>query len=35
MRRLKVKCSSTSLLTVTRSPQWNRRMVYILAANKS
>ena len=35
MRKLKIKCSKTSLLTVTRSPQWNKRMVYILAANKS
>jgi hypothetical protein len=34
VRKLKVKCSKTSLLTVTRSPQWNRRMVYILVANK-
>jgi hypothetical protein len=34
MRRLKIKCSKTSLLTVTRSPQWNDKMVYILAANK-
>lgn len=34
MRRLKIKCSKTSLLTVTRSPQWNDKMVYILVANK-
>jgi hypothetical protein len=34
MRRLKIKCSKTSLLTVTRSSQWNSKMVYILAANK-
>src|SRR5450755_142754 len=34
MRRLKIRCSKTSLLTVTRSSQWNDRMVYILAANK-
>lgn len=34
MRRLKVRSSKTSLLTVTRSPQWNNKMVYILAANK-
>jgi hypothetical protein len=34
MRRLKIKISNTSLLTVTRSPQWNDKMVYILAANK-
>jgi hypothetical protein len=36
MRRLKIKSSKTSLLTITRSPQWNDKMVYILAlaANK-
>ena len=34
MRRLKIKCSNDSLLTVTRSPQWNDKMVYVLAANK-
>lgn len=34
MRRLKIKISKTALLTVTRSPQWNDKMVYILAANK-
>lgn len=31
MRRLKIKSSKTALLTVTRSPQWTKRMVYILA----
>jgi hypothetical protein len=35
MRRLKVKCSPASLLTVARSAQWKPRMVYILVANKS
>jgi hypothetical protein len=35
MRRLKVKLSKTPLLTVTRSKQWSKRMVYILVANKS
>jgi hypothetical protein len=34
MRKLKIKCSKTALLTVTRSKQWKPRMVYILAANK-
>lgn len=34
MRKLKIKCSNTALLTVKRSNQWSRRMVYILAANK-
>jgi hypothetical protein len=34
MQRLKIKISKMSLLTVTRSPQWNDKMVYILAANK-
>lgn len=34
MRRLKIKCSKSSLLTVTRSSQWTARMVYILTANK-
>src|ERR1700678_2946248 len=33
MRALKVKCSKTPLLTVQRSSQWDRRMVYILVAN--
>jgi hypothetical protein len=35
MRALRIKCSKKPLLTVTRSTQWNRRMVYILVANKS
>lgn len=35
MHKLKVKCSPNSLLTVSRSPQWTARMVYILVANKS
>jgi len=35
MRALKVKVSKTSLLTVQRSSQWDRRMVYILVANKT
>jgi len=35
MRALKVKCSKISLLTVQRSSQWDRRMVYILVANKT
>lgn len=34
MCTLKVKCSKSSLLTVTRSSQWNDKMVYILVANK-
>jgi len=33
-RRLNIKCSKSSLLTVTRSSQWTNNMVYILAANK-
>lgn len=35
MRTLKTKISKTSLLTLTRSRQWTKKMVYILAANKS
>jgi hypothetical protein len=36
MRRLKVKCSPMSLLTLTRSRQWNnKRMVYILLAGNN
>lgn len=35
MRALKVKYSKTALLTVTRSSRWDKRMVYILVANKS
>lgn len=31
MRRLKIKSSKTSLLTITRSPLWIKHMVYILA----
>jgi hypothetical protein len=34
MRKLKIKPSRTSLLTLTRSHQWTPRMVYILTANK-
>jgi len=35
MRRLKAKCSPMSLLTLTRSRQWDKkRMVYILLAGK-
>lgn len=34
MRRLRIKCSSDALLTVQRSKQWDKRMVYILAADK-
>jgi hypothetical protein len=30
MRKLKIKCSDTALLTITRSPQWHSKMVYIL-----
>jgi len=30
-RRLKIKSSKTSLLTITRSPLWIKNMVYILA----
>lgn len=35
MRAMRVKCSKNALLTVERSRQWNRRMVYILVADKS
>jgi len=35
MRALKVKLSKSSLLTVQRSSQWDKRMVYILVANKT
>jgi hypothetical protein len=31
MRRLKIKSSKTSLLIITRSPQWIDKMVYVLA----
>jgi hypothetical protein len=34
MRTLKIRCSKSALLTVTRSRQWDDKMVYILAANK-
>jgi hypothetical protein len=34
MRTLKIRSSKSALLTVTRSPQWDNKMVYILAANK-
>jgi hypothetical protein len=34
MRKLKVRCSKTSLLTLSRSHRWSDKMVYILAANK-
>ena len=30
VRKLKIKSSETSLLTITRSPQWDDKMVYIL-----
>jgi hypothetical protein len=35
MRALRVKCSKDALLTVERSRQWNRRMVYVLVADRS
>src|SRR2546427_3317268 len=35
MRRMKAKCSKLPLLTVTRSRQWKKKLVYILVANKS
>jgi len=34
MRKLKIKSSKAALLTLTRSPLWSDKMVYILAANK-
>ena len=35
MRKLKIRQpSKTPLLTLTRSPRWSNRMVYILTANK-
>jgi hypothetical protein len=34
MKHLKIRSSKTSLLTVTRSPQWINNMVYVLTANK-
>jgi hypothetical protein len=35
MRSLRIKCKKPALLTVERSSQWKKKMVYILAANKS
>src|SRR5579872_5193437 len=35
MRALRVTCSRDALLTVQRSRQWNRRMVYLLVADRS
>jgi hypothetical protein len=35
MRKLKVRASKKSLLTLMRSHQWVDKMVYLLAANKS
>lgn len=35
MRNLKVRPSKQGLLTITRSHQWQDKMVYILVANKS
>ncbi len=35
MRKLKVRASKKSLLTLARSRQWVDKMVYILVANKS
>jgi hypothetical protein len=35
MPALRIKCSKASLLTVQRSKQWKKRMVYILVANKT
>jgi hypothetical protein len=32
--KLKIRSSKTALLTLTRSPRWSDRMVYILTANK-
>src|ERR1700728_1724568 len=34
MRKLKIQPSRTALLTLSRSPRWTDRMVYILTANK-
>jgi len=34
MRKLKIRSSKTALLTLTRSPRWSNKMVYILTANK-
>jgi hypothetical protein len=35
MRALRVKCTKKSLLAVLRTSRWQKRMVYILVANKS
>lgn len=35
MRRLRIQCTKDSLLTIERSPRWQKRMVYILVANKA
>jgi hypothetical protein len=35
MRSLKISCSKKSLLTVRRSSRWDKKMVYILLANRS
>lgn len=35
MRKLRVRCTNAPLLSVVRSRSWTKRMVYILAANKS
>ncbi len=34
MRKLKVRCSDSALLILTRSRHWSDKMVYILVANK-
>jgi hypothetical protein len=34
MPALRIKCSKTPLLTVVRSKQWNKKMVYILLSNR-
>ena len=34
MSALRIKCSKTPLLTVVRSKQWNKKMVYILLSSK-
>lgn len=34
MRRLRIKCPNKPLLIVRRSGQWDKRMVYILSADK-
>ena len=35
MAVLRIKCSKKPLLTVVRSKQWTRKMVYLLLANKT